>query len=146
MGCDKRLFGGKVEATVVSPGGMICKNGVILSWIPPPKCTEDQIANGATHLCRTNEDIYFNTFLFPVRIVALQNQNFDSFLLQARAAQAPDGNATLVGSFLSPRSRAHHAASGPSRVQSRQLSPLPLPGLSIRKLSSMRSLPFQFLN
>ena len=34
--------------------------------------------------------------------MALQNQNFDSFLLQARAAQAPDGNATLVGSFLSP--------------------------------------------
>ena len=39
---------------------------------------------------------------FLVRIVALQNQNFDSFLLQARAAQAPDGNATLVGSFLKP--------------------------------------------
>ena len=72
VGCDKRLFGGKVEATVVSPGGMICKNGVILSWIPPPKCTEDQIANGATHLCRTNEDIYF--FLFTVGNTQGQNK------------------------------------------------------------------------
>ena len=61
-----------MEATVVSPGGMICKNGVILSWIPPPKCTEDQIANEATHLCRTNEDIYF--FLFTVGNTQGQNK------------------------------------------------------------------------
>ena len=35
-------------------------------------------------------------------IVALQNQYFDSFLLQARGIDAPDGNATLVGSFIEP--------------------------------------------
>ena len=35
-------------------------------------------------------------------MIATQNQYFDSFLLQARGINAPDGNATLVGTFLSP--------------------------------------------
>jgi len=63
VGCDKRLFGGKKEATVVSPTNK-CQNSVILSWTPPPKCTQDQLNSGASHLCRRNEDIYF--FLFTI--------------------------------------------------------------------------------
>lgn len=61
VGCDTRLFGKNTEATIVSPTS-ICQREIGLSWTPPPKCTQDQIRNGATHLCRQEEDVYFFTF------------------------------------------------------------------------------------
>ena len=63
IGCDKSIFTRKTEATVSSPTKE-CKRSVILSWNPPPKCTDDQIRNGAMNsaLCRLNEDIFFLLF------------------------------------------------------------------------------------
>lgn len=71
VGCDKRLFGGKKEATVVSPTNK-CQNSVILSWIPPPRCTQDQLNSGVTHLCRRDDDIYF--FLFTMGNTQAENK------------------------------------------------------------------------
>ena len=66
----------------------------------------DQYRRNRKYTGATNNQKYSLQFLtillFSVRIVATENQYFDSFLLQARGTNQLDGNATLVGSFIKP--------------------------------------------